>query len=215
MMERMKTRQIRRSLSREASVASNLSDLLMSPCSSHVRLPFKREDSVCSNLSDFTVSECSELSMDNSVKEEVNNTFKYLEEIEQDLDDLKNSVLQMDEEVAVFVTKPDPYSLKMTYSDYSISSRDDPDSLPPILESPPLSPGQQNIARAVLDRSNKSSLELKLSTADVGHVSEDTEAEDSLEWDSPRHGWSSLLPVAACHAATSATCTPVTQVPLQ
>ena len=178
----------------------------MSPGSAHMRFPFRRDDSVCSNLSDFAVSECSELSMDVSVKEEVNNTFRFLEEIEHDLDELKTSVLEMDEEVAMFNTKPDPYSHKITYSDYSLSSiKDENDS----------SSCAQNISKS----SNDSGSNLPLAAPAVrfgvgweedespeagaplpdvanssGPRASDTDADCSLEWDSPQHGWTSTQP---------------------
>ncbi|KAF2368710.1 FAM105 [Trinorchestia longiramus] len=221
LLERMRSRQARRSLSREPSVCSNLSDVLMSPNSSQCRLPFMREDSVCSNLSDFTVSECSELSMDMSVKEEVNNTFRHLQEIEQDLDDLKTSVLQMDEEVAQFVTKPDPYSLKMTFSDYSLSSREDNDSLPHLHDESSSLDDQKQLSAAEESsgRTSRNGLQILASPGSDNnrlavpgslvvskklalHVS-DTEAEASLEWDSPRHGWSSSVPVLQNVESTS------------
>lgn len=207
LMERMRVRQVRRSLSREPSICSNLSDILMSPCSSQRRFPFRRDDSVCSNLSDFTMSECSELSMDVSVKEEVNNTFRCLEEIEQDLDEMKSSLLQMDEEVAMFVTKPDPYSLKMTFSDYSLSSKEENDSLPYLHdESHPSSVSEALavVATALTGVQLKEALHAASSTGsdelpavpegqDTGTRASDTDAESSLEWDSPQHGWSALL----------------------
>ncbi|XP_047739860.1 uncharacterized protein LOC108678441 isoform X3 [Hyalella azteca] len=219
LLERMRSRQVRRSLSRDPSVCSNMSDL-MSPNSSHFRLPFKREDSVCSNLSDFTVSECSELSMDVSVKEEVNNTFRCLEEIEQDLDELKTSVLQMDEEVALFATKPNPYSLKMTFSDYSLSSKEDNDSLPHLHDESSCLDVQQVVLVGAASASSDARVRelpglpapvnddkvpavLTLSGGKtVNGISatrqlSDTEAEASLEWDSPRHGWSTVQPSEA------------------
>ena len=203
LMEKMRYRQTMRSRSREPSICSNLSESQLNSPSSFRKFPFKRDDSVCSNLSDLAMSECSELSMDISVKEEVNNTFRCLEEIEHNLDELKSSVLQMDEEVHSFVAKPDPYSLKMTFSDYSLSSKDDPDSLSVISESrdsgrrrrPSGSSVRRAESRRRLDTISTSGEEESAEALREGDKrvirASDTEADVSLEWDSPRHGWAS------------------------
>ena len=200
----MRSRQAHRSLSREPSIASNLSDFLISPLSAHLRFPFLHEDSVCSNSSDFAVSECSELSMDVSVKEEVNNTFRFLEEIEQDLDDLKTSVLQMDEEVALFNTKPNPYSLKMTFSDYSLSSSKEHSLAngPHETDGVTVQPSKESVGPGPFfgvgweeDEHQEMETEAVPAAAPqaigpgAGVRNSDTDAELSLEWDSPEHGW--------------------------
>lgn len=114
MMGRLKKRGSQRSLSGDNSVSSRLSDFL------------KRDDSVCSNLSEFANSECSEFSLDLSIKDEsiANQTITSLADIEDELNTLKSSVLEIDEEFLKFASKPNPYLLKTTFSDHSIESSD-------------------------------------------------------------------------------------------
>lgn len=188
----------RGSLSRDTSIASNLSELVGLPHGS--RRYFKREDSVCSNLSgvsDLAPSECSEMSLDVSVQEDLaNGTFTCFNNIEHELDDLKSSMLEMDEEVTKFVAKPDPYSFKTTFSDYSLGSGESrPSSAMEVLSAyrsrANLRLGLQP-ARA--NMSSDSEL-VEGGAADVSLGSNQfvsgSEAEGSLEWDSPQHGWTS------------------------
>lgn len=84
----------------------------------------RRDDSICSNLSDFAFSECSEISLELSIKDEsiADQTITSLADIEDELNTLKSSVIEMDEEFLRFASKPNPYLLRTTYTDYSLDS---------------------------------------------------------------------------------------------
>ena len=107
----------RSSLSRDNSVTSRLSDYL------------KRDDSICSNLSEYCASECSEFSLELSCREEsLSNAINCFADIEDELNTLKSSVNEIDEEFVRFISKPNPYLLKTTFSDYSLDSDSRPSS---------------------------------------------------------------------------------------
>ena len=198
LMDKMRHRAARGSLSRDASIASNLSELVAVPLGT--KRFFKREDSVCSNLSgvsDLAPSECSEMSLDVSVQDDLaNQTFSCFNNIEHELDDLKSSMLEMDEEVTKFVAKPDPYSFKTTYSDYSLGSGESrPSSAMEILS---VHRSRANLRLGLQPaRPNTSSdsevVEGGAADASLGsnHFVSGSEAEGSFEWDSPQHGWTS------------------------
>ncbi|XP_047500123.1 uncharacterized protein LOC125046403 isoform X5 [Penaeus chinensis] len=195
LMEKMRHRGCHGSISRDNSIASNMSDFVTSPQGSK-RFTFKREDSVCSNLSDFAPSECSEMSLDVSVRDDLAcKTFTYLDDIEHELDDLKSSMLEMDEEVTKFASKPNPYTFKTTYSDYSITSGDSrPSSALDLVNAH----RSRASFRGVLGQKGTGSSDSEAleggpaeSTHSQGHVVSGSEAEGSFEWDSPQHGWSS------------------------
>ncbi|XP_042862989.1 uncharacterized protein LOC122247622 isoform X7 [Penaeus japonicus] len=195
LMEKMRHRGCRGSISRDNSIASNMSDFVTSPQGSK-RFTFKREDSVCSNLSDFAPSECSEMSLDVSVRDDLAcKTFTYLDDIEHELDDLKSSMLEMDEEVTKFSSKPNPYTFKTTFSDYSITSGDSrPSSALDLVNAH----RSRASFRGILGQRGAVSSDseaIEGGPADAshtqGHVVSGSEAEGSFEWDSPQHGWSS------------------------
>ncbi|KAK7068053.1 hypothetical protein SK128_023208 [Halocaridina rubra] len=172
-----------------------MSDVLLSPSGSR-RFPFKREDSVCSNISDFALSECSEMSLDVSLREDFGcKTFSCLDDIEHEIDELKSSVLEMDEEVSKFTSKPNPYLLKTTYSDYSITSGDSrPGSALEILNA-----YRSRASLKGLINTKGMSFESEVGEGSVPNASHmpsravsGSEAEGSFEWDSPQHGWSSV-----------------------
>ncbi|KAK8395400.1 hypothetical protein O3P69_006209 [Scylla paramamosain] len=198
LMDKMRHRAARGSISRDASITSSLSELISMPQGS--RRLFKREDSVCSNLSgvsDLAPSECSEMSLDVSVQEDLaSRTFTCFNNIEHELDDLKSSMLEMDEEVTKFVARPDPYSFKTTFSDYSMGSGESrPSSAMEILSAHRsranlrlnLHPARPNTS------SDSEVVEGGAADASLGsnHLVSGSEAEGSLEWDSPQHGWTS------------------------
>lgn len=194
-MEKMRHRGCHGSISRDNSIASNMSDFVTSPQGSK-RFTFKREDSVCSNLSDFAPSECSEMSLDVSVRDDLAcKTFTYLDDIEHELDDLKSSMLEMDEEVTKFASKPNPYTFKTTYSDYSITSGDSrPNSALDLVNAH----RSRASFRGVFGQKGTGSSDSEAleggpadSTHTQGHVVSGSEAEGSFEWDSPQHGWTS------------------------
>ncbi|XP_069997788.1 uncharacterized protein [Penaeus vannamei] len=195
LMEKMRHRGCHGSISRDNSIASNMSDFVTSPQGSK-RFTFKREDSVCSNLSDFAPSECSEMSLDVSVRDDLAcKTFTYLDDIEHELDDLKSSMLEMDEEVTKFASKPNPYTFKTTYSDYSITSGDSrPNSALDLVNAH----RSRASFRGVFGQKGTGSSDSEAleggpadSTHTQGHVVSGSEAEGSFEWDSPQHGWTS------------------------
>ncbi|XP_042216421.1 uncharacterized protein LOC121862318 isoform X3 [Homarus americanus] len=195
LMEKIRHRGHRGSVSRDNSIASNLSELVTSPLGSK-RFPFKREDSVCSNLSDFAPSECSEMSLDVSVREDLAcKTFTCLDDIEQEIDDLKSSMLEMDEEVTKFSSRPNPYTFKTTFSDHSVTSGDSrPNSAMGIVNA---HRSRANFKGLITAKTNGSS-DSEAVEASGGEPSQPTshgvsgsEAEGSYEWDSPQHGWSS------------------------
>ncbi|KAG0711907.1 hypothetical protein GWK47_019582 [Chionoecetes opilio] len=198
LMDKMRHRAVRSSLSRDASIASNLSELVALQQGS--KRFFKREDSVCSNLSgvsDLAPSECSEMSLDMSVQEDLAcSTFTCFNNIEHELDDLMSSMQEMDEEVTKFVAKPDPYSFKTTFSDYSLGSGESrPSSAMEILSAHRsranlrlgLQPARPNTS------SDSEVVEGRAAGASLGsnQFISGSEAEGSFEWDSPQHGWTS------------------------
>ncbi|KAB7503965.1 Ubiquitin thioesterase otulin [Armadillidium nasatum] len=107
---RLRKRSSFRSLSRDNSVSSRMSDFL------------RRDDSICSNLSDFAFSECSEISLDIKDESIADQTITSLADIEDELNTLKSSVIEMDEEFLRFASRPNPYLLRTTYTDYSLDS---------------------------------------------------------------------------------------------
>ena len=201
LLERMRHRGSNRtSISRDASVCSNLSELNLSWGGR--KYPFHRDDSVCSNLSDLAPSECSELSLDISLKDEVisHQTITYLADIEHELDDLKHTMLEMDEEVTKFTSLPNPYTLKTTFSDNSITSGESrPNSALEMVKS---RKSRTSLRRIIASRSMSSESEPidahvareeetgKNSNSSC-HIS-GSEAEMSMEWDSPQHGWTAM-----------------------
>lgn len=191
LMEKLRQRAAQRplSLSRDNSVASNLSEMLTSPMGTR-RFPFKREDSVCSNVSgvsDVAPSECcSEASLDVSVKDDLAaTTLTCLDNIELELDDLKTDMFEMDQEVTKFTSRPDPYTFKTTYSDVSVGSGE---SRPPSAMEVCSSPRSKLSSQALLRAQMASDAENADSDPWQQQVSE---ASGSMEWDSPQHGWSS------------------------
>ena len=195
LMERMRQRN-RGSISRDNSIASNMSDLLLSPSGTR-RLTFKREDSICSNISDFAPSECSEMSLDVSLKEDFGHkTFTCLDDIEHELDDLKSSMIEMDEEVTKFNSKPNPYMLKTTFSDYSITSGDSrPGSALDILNTHRSRANMKGLLGPKVGNSSESEVVEGAAvnpSQPSSQVVSGSEAEGSFEWDSPQHGWSSM-----------------------
>lgn len=197
LMEKIRHRG-RGSISRDTSIASNMSEVLLSPGCAR-RLPFKREDSVCSNMSDFAPSECSEMSLDVSLKEDFGcKTFSCLDDIEHELDDLKSSMIEMDEEVTKFTSKPNPYLLKTTFSDYSMTSGDSrPGSALEILNTHRSRASLKGFVSTKGGVSSESEVVegVAANTSQTSsHVVSGSEAEGSFEWDSPQHGWSSMRP---------------------
>ncbi|XP_066982085.1 uncharacterized protein [Macrobrachium rosenbergii] len=195
LMERMRQRH-RGSISRDNSIASNMSDVLLSPGGSR-RFAFKREDSVCSNISDFAPSECSEMSLDVSLKEDFGcKTFSCLNDIEHELDDLKSSMLEMDEEVTKFTSKPNPYMLKTTFSDYSVTSGDSrPGSALDIINNHRSRATMKGLIGTKVGTSSESEViegAVVNPSQSSSQVVSGSEAEGSFEWDSPQHGWSSM-----------------------
>lgn len=194
LMEKMRHRGHRGSGSQDNSLASNLSEQVTSPQGSK-RFLFKREDSVCSNLSDFAPSECSEMSLDVSVQEDLAlRTFSCLDNIEHELDDLKSSVLEMDEEVTKFNSKPNPYTFRTTFSDNSITSGDSrPNSAMEIVNARRSRASFKGLLTAKPNTSSESEA-VEGGGADVlhppSHGFSGSEAEGSFEWDSPQRGWS-------------------------
>ncbi|XP_071512736.1 uncharacterized protein [Panulirus ornatus] len=212
--EKMRHRGHRGSVSQDNSLASNLPELVTSPQGSK-RFLFKREDSVCSNLSDLAPSECSEMSLDVSVQEDLAlKTFSCLDNIEHELDDLKSSVLEMDEEVTKFNSKPNPYTFRTTFSDYSITSGDSrPNSAMEIVNARRSRASFKGLLAPKPNTSSESEC-VEGCGADISHLplhgvsgsepplhgvsgSEPllhgvlgSEPEGSYEWDSPKHGWS-------------------------
>ncbi|KAK3865264.1 hypothetical protein Pcinc_029115, partial [Petrolisthes cinctipes] len=191
LMDKLRQRAAQRpmSLSRDNSVASNLSEMVTSPLGSR-RYPFKREDSVCSNVSgvsDLAPSECcSEASLDVSVKDDLAvSTLTCLDNIEHELDDLKTDMIEMDQEVTKFTSRPDPYTFKTTYSDVSVGSGE---SRPPSAMEVYSSPRSKLSSQALLRAQMTSDAENADSDSCQQQVSE---ASGSMEWDSPQHGWSS------------------------
>ena len=199
-------------MSRDASVCSNLSDM-NSPLG-FKKFPFNREDSICSNLSDFTPSECSELSLDVSLKDEIisHQTITHLADIEQELDDLKHTMLEMDEEVTKFTSLPNPYTLKTTFSDNSITSGESrPNSALEILKT---RKSRANFRSIIASRSLSCESDVPdISPEDADNSKNNnsgipisgSEAEISLEWDSPQHGWSTLQSTPLSHLPEAST----------
>nr|XP_045610164.1 uncharacterized protein LOC123765545 isoform X4 [Procambarus clarkii] len=194
LMEKIRNRAQRGSITCDNSITSNLSELVTSPTGSRQN-PFKREDSVCSNLSDFAPSECSEMSLDVSVRDDLAyNTFTKFDNIEQGLDDVKGSMLEMDEKVNKFTSKPNPYTFKTTFSDYSITSGDSrPNSAMEIVNAHRSRASFKGLINAKPNTSSESEA-LEAFGADAsqlpGHGISGSDAEGSFEWDSPQHGWS-------------------------
>lgn len=197
LMDKMRYRAARGSMSRDTSIASNLSELVTSPLGN--RRFFRREDSVCSNISgvsDLAPSECSEMSLDMSVQEDLaSRTFTCFNDIEHELDDLKSSMKEMDEEVTKFATRPDPYSFKTTFSDYSIGSGESrPSSAMEILSAHRSRASLRLGLQAARPNMSSDSEVLEAGAGDASTGSNQfvsgSEAEGSLEWDSPQHGWS-------------------------
>ncbi|XP_045120340.1 uncharacterized protein LOC123509836 isoform X4 [Portunus trituberculatus] len=198
LMDKIRHRAARGSISRDASITSNLSEMVSMPHGS--RRLFKREDSVCSNLSgvsDLAPSECSEMSLDVSVQEDLASlTFTCFNNIEHELDDLKSSMLEMDEEVTKFVARPDPYSFKTTFSDYSMGSGESrPSSAMEILSAHRSRANLRLNLQPARPNTSSDSEVVEGGTADASlgsnHLVSGSEAEGSLEWDSPQHGWTS------------------------
>ncbi|XP_076045085.1 uncharacterized protein LOC143027610 isoform X2 [Oratosquilla oratoria] len=195
MVEWIKQRGSRGSFCKENSVASNLSDLI-SPCGLKP-YPFLRDDSICSNLSDLA-SEGSEMSLDISLRDDLaGQTFTYLADIENELDDLRTNMLEMDEEFYKFRSQPDPYSFKTTFSDYSLGSSDSrPNSafeIPNVHKERASNNGLNSSTKVQTSDSEPHEMQAAnhqyLGTNQ--HISS-SEAEGSFEWDSPQHGWSSM-----------------------
>lgn len=198
LMDKMRHRAARSSMSRDTSIASNLSELVTSPLGN--KRFFRREDSVCSNLSgvsDLAPSECSEMSLDVSVQEDLaNRTFTCFSNIEHELDDLKSSMIEMDEEVTKFVARPDPYSFKTTFTDNSVCSGESrPSSAMEILSAHRSRANLKLGLQAARPNVSSDSEVVEAGVADASSGSNQlisgSEAEGSLEWDSPQHGWTS------------------------
>lgn len=198
LMDKMRHRAARGSMSRDASIASNLSELVTSPLGN--KRFFRREDSVCSNLSgvsDLAPSECSEMSLDVSVQEDLaNGTFTCFNNIEHELDDLMSSMIEMDEEVTKFVARPDPYSFKTTFTDNSVCSGESrPSSAMEILSVYRSRANLKLGLQAAKPNASSDSEVVEAGVADASSSSNQlisgSEAEGSLEWDSPQHGWTS------------------------
>lgn len=198
LMDKMRHRAARGSVSRDASIASNLSELVTSPLGN--KRFFRREDSVCSNLSgvsDLAPSECSEMSLDVSVQEDLaNGTFTCFNNIEHELDDLMSSMIEMDEEVTKFVARPDPYSFKTTFTDNSVCSGESrPSSAMEILSAYRSRANLKLGLQAAKPNASSDSEVVEAGVADASSSSNQlisgSEAEGSLEWDSPQHGWTS------------------------
>ncbi|XP_069945000.1 uncharacterized protein [Cherax quadricarinatus] len=196
LMEKIRHRGHRGSISRDNSIASSLSELVTSPVGSK-RFSFKREDSVCSNLSDFALSECSEMSLEVSVREDLAcKTFTCLDDIEHELDDLKSSMLEMDEEVTKFTSRPNPYTFKTTFSDCSITSGDSrPNSAMDLVNAHRSRASFKGLIASKPNTSSESDAVEACgaeTTQPLNHGISGSEAEGSFEWDSPQHGWSSM-----------------------
>ncbi|CAL4079103.1 unnamed protein product, partial [Meganyctiphanes norvegica] len=183
LIQRMRTRGQRAALSRDNSIASNISDLL-SPNGNSKRFTFSRSNSICSNLSDFAPSECgSEMSIDVSMHEDLAfQTFTYFDDIENELDDLKTSIGEMDQEVFCFAQRPNPYSFKTTFSDGATSGDSRPNSALEIITA------HRNRSSAKTFTPTKNGI---LQDGDMPE-GEMSETGGSFEWDSPQHGWSSF-----------------------
>lgn len=192
-MEKIRGRKLSRS--RAGSLASGYGS----------RFKLMRDDSICSNLSMCSnLSGCSEFSIDPAVKEDANKTCQKMDELEEDIENIRRSVDEIDDEFALYNKNLNPNVFKMTFPSFDMSSNENSSSLSMSGNSRVANPLRTHHRKTAADTDKEvEDVSSRRSSFYVGHLSDtsagDTDADFSLEWDSPssqtrRHEMKSSFP---------------------